>query len=66
MSGNFIDILPDSIVDVQLLRYLWLDFNKISSLPPNFHRLTKLRELKLEGNPDLVCKSQKTFFDQDK
>lgn len=51
---NRVTILPDSFVDMTSLRSLWLDFNQLSGLPPNFHRLTRLSELKLEGNPNLI------------
>lgn len=32
------------------LEHLWLDFNLISTLPQGFHHLTKLKELKMDGN----------------
>ena len=53
-SRNRISILPDSIVDISSLTCIWADYNRLSALPPNFHRLRQLQVLKLEGNVDMI------------
>ncbi|KAL9182757.1 hypothetical protein ACHAXT_004036 [Thalassiosira profunda] len=53
-SRNRITVLPDSFVEISSLQCLWLDYNRLAAVPPNFHRLVRLRDAKLEGNVDMV------------
>lgn len=62
-SRNRIAILPDSIVDIENLKILWLDNNQLSSLPVNFHRLLNLTTLKMDGNVDLIYPSLETVLE---
>ena len=43
--------LPDEICDLSTLEILWLSNNFISHLPDGIHKWTRLRSLKLDGNP---------------
>ena len=54
LSRNDIMELPKAFQNLSTLECLWMDFNKLSALPHGFHRLGRLRELKLDGNRDLV------------
>lgn len=54
-SGNRLTELPNAICNVSsTLECLWLDNNKLSALPSNFHLLNHLIELELEGNSEMV------------
>lgn len=45
LSENLIEEIPDSIANLQNLRYLWLARNKISSLPRSLLLLQSLQQL---------------------
>jgi len=54
VSRNNIMELPKAFQNLVTLESLWMDFNKLSALPHGFHHLTRLQDLKLDGNIDLV------------
>eukprot|EP00563_Minutocellus_polymorphus_P000873 CAMPEP_0181032162 /NCGR_PEP_ID=MMETSP1070-20121207/6600_1 /TAXON_ID=265543 /ORGANISM="Minutocellus polymorphus, Strain NH13" /LENGTH=952 /DNA_ID=CAMNT_0023109551 /DNA_START=396 /DNA_END=3254 /DNA_ORIENTATION=+ len=54
-SKNNISELPSSICRLESLQSLWLDYNThMAALPADFHLLQKLRDLKMDGNPNMV------------
>ena len=54
-SKNKIAELPPSICRLESLQSMWLDNNiHMAALPADFHHLQKLRDLKMEGNPNMV------------
>ena len=54
LSCNHISQLPPSFVRMKKLEELWLDYNNLATLPIDFHYLTNLHYLKLEGNSALI------------
>jgi Leucine-rich repeat (LRR) protein len=51
---NTIRALPETIGRMVNLEELWLDYNALSALPMTFHRIMKLRVLRLEGNMHML------------
>lgn len=54
-SKNNITTLPSSICQLHSMQSLWLDYNRqMAALPADFHHLRELRDLKMDGNPNMV------------
>eukprot|EP01043_Picozoa_sp_COSAG02_P032971 COSAG02_NODE_2226_length_9456_cov_6.430587_4_plen_1233_part_00 len=53
LTNNQLESLPASVFDLSELQQLWVDVNKLTSLPPEIGKLTNLWYLKLDEN-DLV------------
>ena len=54
-SKNKISELPPSICRLESLQSMWLDHNvQMAALPADVHHLRKLRDLKMDGNPNMV------------
>ena len=55
LSRNYIAELPNAIGKLaETIECLWLDNNRLSALPSNFHMLTHLKELQLERNSEMT------------
>lgn len=55
LSRNYISELPNAIGKLaESIECLWLDNNRLSALPSNFHMLTRLKELQLERNSEMT------------
>jgi len=54
LCNNDLATLPESLGDLEdTLEVLWLDWNRLSGLPWTFGKLVNLKQLKIEGNPQL-------------
>ncbi len=58
-NQNGIKILPESISRLQVLRYLRLEFNELTTLPEALKEMNRLESLDVMGNPFMLRKRSK-------
>ena len=62
LSDNKLEVLPQSIGELEKLEGLYLSGNKLNSLPQNIVKLKKLKYLSLLENEKLVLSDEQKYW----